>query len=532
MAITLLIVSAVMFLCVLFNKVSSKLGIPMLLAFIVLGMFFGSDGVVKIPFDDYKVAEQVCSVALIFIMFYGGFGTKWSTAKPIAGKSVLLSTVGVILTALLTGVFCHFALRMELLESFLVGAVISSTDAASVFSILRSHKLNLKYNTSPMLEMESGSNDPCSYMLTIIILTIMQGASNGWQTAYMIFAQIVYGVLFGGLIAVIAVFILKKWKTTTAGFDAVFVLAIALIAYAAPAALGGNGYLSAYIVGIVLGNQPIRNKKSLVHFFDGITGLMQMLIFFLLGLLAFPSQLPKIILPALAIALFLTFVARPIAVFALLSPFHCPLNQKILVSVAGLRGAASIVFAIIAVVSPATISYDIFHIVFFIVLFSILLQGSFLPLISRKLHMNDTSNDVMKTFNDYTDEVPIRFIQFTIPKGHKWHNKQLKDILLPPGTILVLIIRDEQKIVPKGSTVLQAEDMLVLSAKKAKRVEGINLSEVKIEKDNEAIGKPLSEVTKAYPDGLIIMIQHEGRIIIPKGDTIIRENDLLVINSK
>lgn len=279
MPVYLLIASVVIIACVVLNRVSSKLGIPMLLAFIVLGMVFGSDGLVKIPFDNYIVAEDVCSVALIFIMFYGGFGTKWSQAKPVVGKAVLLSTVGVILTALLTGTFCYFVLHMALLESFLVGSVISSTDAASVFYILRSKKLNLKYNTASLLEVESGSNDPCSYMLTAILLTFMSAKADAGKVLYLIFSQLVYGVIFGLIIAAAALWVLKKFPFHTDGFDTAFVLAAALFAYALPSAVNGNGYLSVYIVGIILGNSNIKNKITLVHFFDGITTLMQVLIF-------------------------------------------------------------------------------------------------------------------------------------------------------------------------------------------------------------------------------------------------------------
>ncbi|WP_310605037.1 potassium/proton antiporter, partial [Anaerosporobacter sp.] len=369
----LLVAAIIIFACVVLNKITSRLGIPTLLAFILLGMSMGSDGIFKIPFDNFYVAERICSVALIFIMFYGGFGTKWSEAKPIAVKAILLSSVGVILTALFTGLFCYSVLHFAFWESMLIGSVISSTDAASVFSILRSKRLNLKDNSASLLEVESGSNDPCSYMLTAIVLAVMKGEANGSEILLMIIAQIVFGILFGVVIAFLAYEFLKHFHFATEGFDLIFVVAVAILAYALPSMVGGNGYLSAYLVGVILGNKPIANKKALVNFFDGTTGLMQILVFFLLGLLAFPSQLPKVFLPSMLIALFLTFIARPLSVFALMSPFKCKLNQQILVSWAGLRGAASIVFAVMATIDPANTSNDIFHIVFCIVLFSILI---------------------------------------------------------------------------------------------------------------------------------------------------------------
>ena len=398
----LLVTAAGIFACIFLSRVSNKLGIPTLLGFIVLGMIFGSDGILKIPFDNYMFAEQVCSIALIFIMFYGGFGTNWNQAKSVAVKAILLSSVGVVVTAGLTGLFCHYALSMNWVESFLIGALIGSTDAASVFSVLRSKRLNLKYNTASLLEVESGSNDPCAYMLTATFIAVAQGTASGKEIGFLIGEQVVFGIAFGALIAFVTVKLLKKLRFGVAGFDMIFVVGIAILSYAFPARFGGNGYLSVYIVGIVLGNTEISNKRNLVNFFDGVTGLMQMLIFFLLGLLAFPSRLPQVAFPALLIAIWLTFAARPVAVAAVLAPFKSKISQQLLVSWAGLRGAASIVFAIMASMAVTT-ENDIFHIVFMIVLFSILLQGSLLPVVAKKLDMIDKNADVMKTFNDYSE---------------------------------------------------------------------------------------------------------------------------------
>lgn len=528
MALYLLITAMVILICLILNKVSIKIGIPRLLAFILVGMLFGSDGIFKIDFDNYVFAEQVSTIALIFIMFYGGFGTSWNEAKPVATQSVILSTLGVIFTAVFVGLFCRFALRINWLESFLIGSVISSTDAASVFSILRSKRLNLKYNTASLLEVESGSNDPCSYMLTMIILTIMQGKANGGEFVYMIYAQIAYGVTFGYTIASISQWALKKIKMTADGFDAVFVVAVAILSYALPSAIGGNGFLSVYIVGIVLGNSSIQNKKSLVNFFDGVTGLMQMMVFFLLGLLAFPSRIPDVLIPSLLIAIFLTFVARPLMICTILIPFKNKMNQQLLVAWSGLRGAASIVFAVMAVMS-VELSNDVFHIVFCIVLFSILLQGSLIPYMSRRLNMIDEDFDVMKTFTDYSDEVPVQFIQFLIRKNHPWANCMLKDVALPPDTILALIQRGNTKIVPNGDTILFPRDILVLCAKSVNQIGGIHLSEKQLKKNDSMIGKHLSEIPNVAND-LIIMVQRGGQVIIPNGDTVLMLGDTLVIN--
>ncbi|HCJ75109.1 potassium/proton antiporter [Thermoguttaceae bacterium LCP21S3_D4] len=525
----ILLVAAVILLCLSLNKMSNKLGIPMLLAYILLGMMFGTDGILKIPFDNFTIAEQICTVSLIFIMFYGGFGTNWKQAKPVAGKAVLLSTVGVILTAVTTGAFCHFILKMDFWESMLIGSVISSTDAASVFSILRSKRLNLKNNTASMLEVESGSNDPCSYMLTVIILTIMSGELSGSSLVVMIFSQIIFGILVGVVVALAAAFILKKVNFATDGFDTIFVFSMALVSYAGASMINGNGYLAAYIAGIILGNSPLHHKKSLVHFFDGITGLMQMLIFFLLGLLAYPSQLPKILPIALAIAVFLTFVARPISVFAILTPFRCPVKQQLLVSWAGLRGAASIVFAIMATVSPAYTKNDLFHIVIFIVLFSISIQGTLLGFVAKKLDMIDENGNVMKTFSDYSDEMPVEFVKISIKEGHPWENRRIKDLTSLPDLLLVLILRGEERIIPNGNTVVLAGDKIVLSALSPEENLGICLTEIPIEKDSKWIGKPLSKI-KLGEEKLVLVLKRNEKVVIPNGNTVIRENDVLVIS--
>ena len=525
----ILLVAAIILIGLSLSKVSNKLGIPTLLAFIVLGMLFGTDGIIKIPFDNFQIAEQVCSVSLIFIMFYGGFGTNWKQAKPVAVKAVLLSTLGVFFTAVTVGVFCHFILKFSFWESMLIGAVISSTDAASVFSILRSKRLNLKDNTASMLEVESGSNDPCSYMLTVIILAVMSGDFSGGALVWMIFSQVVFGILVGVLVAFVSVWVLKRMKHVTDGFDTIFVFSMALVAYAGASLIGGNGYLSTYMAGIILGNQPIHNKKSLVHFFDGITGLMQMLIFFLLGLLAFPSQLPAILPYALAIAVFLTFVARPISVFALLTPFHCSVRQQVLVSWAGLRGAASIVFAIMATVSPAYTKHDVFHIVIFIVLFSISIQGSLLGLLSRKLDMIDDNSNVMKTFSDYSDEMPVEFVKISVKNNHPWANQKVKHISLPPGLLLVLILRGEKRIIPNGNTTMLVGDKIVLSALSPEENLGIVLSEITVDKDSGWIGKTLSKI-ELGESKLVLVLKRNDKVMIPNGATIIKEHDVLVVS--
>lgn len=540
MELELLLVAVIIIVCVVFRRVSGKLGFPMLLAFMLLGMVFGSDGLFKIEFSDYKTAEQVGSFALIFIIFYGGFGTKWSEARPVAAKAVLLSTLGVLLTSAVTGLFCIFVLRFDVIDGFLIGSMIGSTDAASVFSILRSKRLSLKHNTASLLELESGSNDPASYMLTVIMLALKGSGVSAGEVVYMVFAQIVYAVAIAAALSFATLWLLRKSKISSSGFDSVFILGVAMLSYALPAIIGGNGYLSAYIVGIVLGNsKSISNKKALVNFFDGITGLMQICLFFLLGLLSFPSIIPQVFLQALLVFLCLTLISRPAAVFAIMTPFRSSVRQQLLVSWTGLRGAASIVFAVMAISRltsdgmDASAGQQLFHIVFVVVLLSILFQGSLIPLVSRKLDMIDKEGNVMKTFTDYADEVPVQFIRCNITKGHPWQNRTLSDLKrdLPPDILLVLIIRGENKIVPRGQTMLEEGDVAVVSARSMGGVEGINLTEKYIEKNDEWVNKSIADINKDDKNRLFILIKRGEKVVIPKGGTIVMAGDVLVISN-
>ncbi len=518
----------IIILCILLNKLSNRIGVPMLLGFILLGMFFGSDGIVKIPFDDYNIAEIICSFGLIFIMFYGGFGTNWKRARPVAFKAVMMSSIGVILTCLVTGLFCHYILKIDFMESMLIGAIISSTDAASVFSIFRSKKINLKYNTASLLEVESGSNDPFAFLLTVIFLSLMSGGMNGFDIAILALKQLMFGLFGGFVIGFTAVWVLKKFDFIGDGFDTIFVFAVALAAYGTVNLTGGNGYLSVYIAGIILGNSNIDNKKSLVSFFDGLTGLVQITIFFLLGLLCFPSQFSNVAFEGLCIALFLTFIGRPLVSFFILKPLGANIGQIMMVAFCGLRGAASIVFSIMAIVSPAYTSYDVFHITFFIVLFSIALQGSLLVPAAKRLNMIDAESDVMKTFTDYSDETQVEFVKLQLKDNHPWCNKKVKDISLIDDMLLVLIIRGKEKIVPRGDTVLMKGDLIVLSALSLNDDYDVMLKETVIDNDHEWVNKKLSEIK--MDKGLVILIKRNDEILIPKGDTVIEADDVLVMS--
>lgn len=530
MYLQLLTGALVILACVLSNKLSQRFGLPTLLAFIGLGMLFGSDGLFKIPFDDYAFAESICSASLVLIMFYGGFGTGWRAARPVAAKALVLSSLGVVLTAGLTGLFCHLFLGLSLLEGMLLGAVLGSTDAASVFSVLRSKKLGLKYGTASLLEVESGSNDPFAYMLTMLLLSALRGEATGAGSALlMIGLQLAVGVGIGAACGLLSAYFLRRFRCTSAGFDAVFVLAVAFLSYGAAGLLGGNGYLSAYLAGILLGNADIPGKKGLVSFFDGMTGLTQMAIFFLLGLLSTPSRLPAVLPAAILVFAFLTLAARPAAVALLLGSMHCPRRQRLLISWAGLRGAASIVFAVTVVVSDVPLSGDLFHIVFAVVLLSIAVQGTLLPHAARRLHMTDDNSNVMKTFTDYMEQTEVQFIQLRVKDGHPWAGQRVRNLNLPPKILLVMVLRGDQTLTPDGDTRMEVDDIAVLCAHGFQDERHIALYEYRVEADDRWVDTPVHGL--ALPKGeLIVMIQRGDQVVIPSGKTCVRAGDVLVIN--
>ena len=522
----LLLVGAVILICILMNRWVEKLPIPSLLVFIALGMCFGENGLLHIQFNDYGVVNTICSVSLIFIMFYGGFGTNLSAARPVAAQSVVLSTLGVACTAGGVAVFAHLALNLPWAESLLIGSVISSTDAASVFNILRTKKLALKEHTDSLLEVESGSNDPISYMLTSVAVGVLTGQEI--FIPLLLLQQIALGVAGGLLLGRLAAWILGRGTFQSDQNQTIFIFAMAITAYALPSVLGGNGYLSVYLCGIWLGRGNLPQKHILVPFFDVITHIAQMLIFFLLGLLVTPSELPAVLLPALAITVFLTLIARPVVVGVLLLPFRPSLGQVGVVSWAGLRGVASIVFAIMAVLEGASTHYHLFNLVFCIVLLSISIQGTLLPWVSARLSMIDHAGDVGKTFNDYQEESSIDFVKIHLDPSHPWIGQTLKDLLLPSDLLVVMIARGGQNIVPQGNTLLLPGDLLVVAAREFEDREQLSLQEVVVNRGHRWRGKQLRELNLPGHT-LIILIKRGGGTIIPSGDTVILSGDLLVI---
>ena len=521
----LLLMGLVIFICILLGRFMEKIPLPSLLIFIGLGMLFGENGVLKIPFDDYLGVNTVCSVCLLCIMFYGGFGTNLRAARPVLPQSILLSTLGVAGTAGGVAVLVHLIFRLSWQECLLIGGVISSTDAASVFNILRSRKLALKYHTDSLLEMESGSNDPMSFMLTTLAIALLAGQSV--SVPGLLARQLLIGGFLGIAMGWIGVKLLHCQLLPSQESHTIFLLAIMLLSYALPTQLSGNGYLSVYLCGIYIGNSHLPQKKFLVHFFDVLTQVSQVLIFFLLGLLVTPVQLPAVILPALLIMVLLTLVVRPLVCTAILAPFRAGLSQIALTSWAGLRGAASIVFAISAVLSGIPTTFNLYNLVFCIVLLSISIQGTMLPLLARKLGMLDPTADVGRTFNDYQEDSDIHFIRLRVAPGHSWQGQTLSQLRLPGDLLVAVILRQGQLLTPTGATVLEAGDVLVLAARSFQDQKQLVFQEVPVEKHHKFAGLPLSRIPQAHTQRIILIKRGIGTLI-PTGSTVVQPGDILV----
>lgn len=520
-------ISVVILLCVLAQKFSYRIGLPALILFLFVGMIFGSDGIFKIPFDNFKHAEIICSISLLFIMFDGGFNTNWKSASKYIVKSISLSTVGVLITALITTAGCHLLLHMDLVHSFLIGAILSSTDAASVFSILKSHNLDLKEGTSSILEVESGSNDPMAYLLTITAISI---ASTGKvdNLFLSIFLQITIGILSGFVFAYVAKLIITSNNLVVDGVNTIFVLAITMLCYALTDILHGNAYLSVYILGLYLGNTRISGKNAIIDFFNELTSLLQILIFFIIGLLSFPRTMLGSVSSSLIIMFILTFLSRPIMTMLLLLPQGSSLKQCLLISWAGLRGASSIVFAIMAVSRLNNMDIDLFHIVFLVSLLSISLQGSLLPWISRKLNMIDESPNIFKTFNDYQESSDFNFARSKIEKGNNWIGKAVKDLDIPFGSQIMMIKREGKTLAVKGDSIIRQDDELIFNVPPYHPGKKEKILELSMHKGNPWIGKKIEELNISDSE-LIIKILRDDKAIIPDGSSVIQKDDILVI---
>lgn len=467
----LIIGSIVIFVGILLGKVGARFGVPALLLFLLTGMLFGVDGI-GIQFSNMRGVQSIGIVALSIILFSGGMGTKLSQIRPVIGEGIALSTIGVLLTTLFTGllIFCvtHYlfpSLTFSLPISILLAATMSSTDSASVFAILRSQRVHLKENLKPLLELESGSNDPMAYMITVALIGfVMGGETSLWSVAGSLVLQFLFGIIGGFLFGWLCVKMLNNLNIQNEVLYPIALLCLVMITYVSTWYIGGNGYLAVYIAGIYLGNSKITARRSVYGFFDGITWLVQIVLFIMLGLLVNPSDMLPVLLPTLIIAVLMMFIARPLACFVTLLPFRqLSFKARLFTSWVGLRGAAPILFATYPVLAEVPQSNHIFTIVFVITLVSLICQGMTITPVARALHLAEPAPpegyfmgvEIPEETNTSMEERIV--VEEMLTEGHL-----LKDLALNPDELVILVRRHDRYIVPKGGLHLHPNDILLI----------------------------------------------------------------------
>ena len=460
----LLSASGLLLLSVIASKAFGKMGIPALLLFLGIGMMAGSDGPGGIHFDNPWLAQSLGVVALSFILFAGGLDTEWESVRKVLGIGIGLSTVGVAATAGLVGWFAVAALHMSWLEGLLIGAIVSSTDAAAVFAVMRSSYVSLRGTLKPLLELESGSNDAMSVFLTIGLISLITGASGSpLDLIPMFIRQMVLGGVIGYGIGKLMVLLVNRLRLEYDGLYPVLTLSFVLLTYSGSTWLGGNGFLAVYLAGLMMGNSEFVHKRSLTRFHDGLAWLMQITMFLALGLQVFPTQLVPIAGTGLLLALFLMFIARPVAVFATLAFTHLNMREKTMVAWVGLRGAVPIILATFPLLAEVPQATTTFNLVFFIVITSVLLQGTSIPIVARWLKVDEplSSRKESSPVWDAPTSLKSGLLEVRIPE-HSWSiGQRLLDLGLPKGAFILLIARKGKCFVPDGTTMLQANDSLL-----------------------------------------------------------------------
>ncbi|PDW02896.1 potassium/proton antiporter [Candidatus Viridilinea mediisalina] len=462
----LLITGLLLGVSIVATRTSSRFGVPALLLFLTIGMLAGSEGPGGLEFGDYQLAQTVGVVALIFILFSGGLDTTWSAIRPVFAQGMLLANVGVLLSAMLLGGFAILLFGFDWKTGLLLGAIVSSTDAAAVFSVMRERGVNLKHNLEPLIELESGSNDPIAVFLTLgLVGLILTPASSLIDLVPSFILQMTLGAGGGWLCGFLMVMAINRIRLQQEGLYVVFSLALTLLCYGLVALLGGNGFLAVYLAGIIVGNRNIVHKRTILRFHDGVAWLMQITMFLSLGLLVFPSALIPVAPQGLLVALFLIFIARPISVAAVLIWFRRSLRELLMVSWAGLRGAVPIVLATFPLIAGVPDAIMIFNVIFFVVLVSVLLQGMSINWVAKWLGVNAERAEPSES-QVYIPDVKLssRMVEAIIPADSPFVDRSLIDIGLPRGVLVVQIQRGETPILPSGGTVLRADDHLLVLA--------------------------------------------------------------------
>lgn len=478
----LLIGSILIFSAIVISKAGYKFGVPALLLFLVVGMVFGSDGL-GLVFNNYHQAQFVGVAALSVILFTGGMETRFSDIRPVMKQGIVLATVGVALTTLFCGLFIFFLTRighisqpLSIVMCFLMASVMSSTDSASVFNILKHSNIRLKENIRPMLELESGSNDPMAYVITIVLIqaavTLFDPAAMAGGVEYwpMIWKAILTFVLQLGIGSIIGVcmgyggsWLLRRIQLGSSPLYAILLLTSAFFTISITEMLKGNGYLAVYISGLIIGNRFIPNRKEILTFMEGMTWLMQIGMFLLLGLLVNPHEMVSIAPMALLIGLFLILVARPASIFLCLLPFRkLSFRARSFVSWVGLKGAVPIIFATYPIVAEIPGSNQIFNVVFFITILSLIIQGMTVPKAAKLLHLALPEKKKPDTFGIEIPDEAGKLIDCTLSEEDLEAGNTLKEISLPEGARVVMIQRGSRLIVPDGSIELRTGDKLLM----------------------------------------------------------------------
>jgi cell volume regulation protein A len=392
----LLAIGSLLLAGVLLSKLSSYIGVPTLIVFLLLGLFFNGNTLFTPSVDSYTYIQYISIFALIIIMFSGGLDTNTKKMKPIASRGAVLATVGVLITAIATGILIHYLLGIDMVLSLLMGSIISSTDAAAVFSIFRSGKIKLKKNLAETLELESGANDPMAYVLTISFIELLTHPTTSIEGIIFLFLKsLILGAVFGVISGKLSIKLFENVNLDVKGLYPVLLVALAVLTFSISEIVGANGFLAVYIAGIMIGNAKmikdakISNETS-TTFFEGLAWLMQVIMFLVLGLFIFPNQLLETAVISIVIAIALMFISRPIAVFASLIPFKVSLKEKVFLSWTGIKGAVPIVFATYPLVAGIPEAYTIFNVVFFITIISVVLQGGTIKFVARKLDLLST----------------------------------------------------------------------------------------------------------------------------------------------
>jgi len=461
----LLILAILIFFSILASKVSDRVGVPALLLFLAIGMLAGSDGLGGIYFDNTAIAQYIGVIALALILFSGGLDTDLESIRPVLRAGLSLSILCGPITALLVGVAVYYLLDFSLLEGLLLGAIVCSTDAAAVFSILRSRGVSLKGGLKPLLELESGSNDPMAVFLTISLVSLLTLPEySPTQMVLSFVRQLAIGTLVGYGVGRLSVLLVNRIKLFYEGLYPVLILAIVFFTYGLAGYLGGSGFLAVYLAGLVLGNAEFIHRRSLLRFFDGMAWLMQIAMFLTLGLLVFPSQLPAVAVQGLLIAAILMFVARPLGVYVSLLRSRYPFAEKTFIAWVGLRGAAPIVLATFPLLAGVENANGLFNLVFFVVLTSVLLQGPSIPFVARLLGVDAPiqTRQIFPLEPNSVEGFRNQLKEMAIPAGSPFEGKAIVELGLPEKFLIILIAREKDFLIPSGGTVLLPGDTLLV----------------------------------------------------------------------